>query len=209
MRENHKGMKEEVLRIFGDDAFSSALFYQYSGALRFELSVEGSHFDLFLQAMQRGETILDDVFGDAVDMHVCVSVFCRGAMTDGRRVLRALSACGLMLPRTREIWTTIYEHSDEDDEVWHQAYACFPIEKEDIRRVLWAAVSRDLGIQPTLEASLYLYSPALGILAHPYDDRGMDLIGPNAELLKAMYGRYYDWLPDHDRKAMDAVFEKW
>jgi hypothetical protein len=39
-----------------------------------------------------------------------------------------------------------------------------------------------------------------------YDDRGIDIIGPNAEILRPIYNRQAVLLLEYDRKKMDAVF---
>ncbi|MFC6616356.1 DUF3885 domain-containing protein [Deinococcus radiophilus] len=39
--------------------------------------------------------------------------------------------------------------------------------------------------------------PDLGILACPYDSRGMDLLGPNTERLGQLYTQFDAWLLDH------------
>ena len=57
-----------------------------------------------------------------------------------------------------------------------------------------------------LEADIYLLSPEIGILAHPYDDRGMDLIGPNTTRLKEIFDTYYSWLLSYDLDAMNQSY---
>lgn len=42
----------------------------------------------------------------------------------------------------------------------------------------------------------------------PYNDRGMDIVGPNHKLLSYLYGKFNDYLLDHDRDVMDTVFAK-
>ena len=44
------------------------------------------------------------------------------------------------------------------------------------------------------------------VVVHPYDDRGMDVIGPDRDSLMPLYERLNGWLLDHDRNAMDAKF---
>ena len=41
---------------------------------------------------------------------------------------------------------------------------------------------------------------------HPYDDRGMDVIGPNHALLADLYHRFNERLLDYDRARMDGFF---
>ena len=48
--------------------------------------------------------------------------------------------------------------------------------------------------------------PDLGILACPYDSRGMDLLGPNTERLGQLYTQFDAWLLDYDRPRMAEMF---
>jgi Domain of unknown function (DUF3885) len=52
----------------------------------------------------------------------------------------------------------------------------------------------------------YLLSLDQQILFHPYDDRGMDIIGNNRVVLEQIYTKFNDWLLDYDRLTMDEYF---
>lgn len=43
-------------------------------------------------------------------------------------------------------------------------------------------------------------------MVFPYDDRGMDVVGPNKNLLLQLYRQHHPYLLDYDRDAMDATF---
>ncbi|OQS46146.1 hypothetical protein B0T49_06490 [Chromobacterium violaceum] len=58
-----------------------------------------------------------------------------------------------------------------------------------------------------MRGSIYIYSLTDGVLAHPYDDRGMDIIGDFA-ILSALYRKYSVFLLRYDREVMDASFGK-
>jgi hypothetical protein len=53
---------------------------------------------------------------------------------------------------------------------------------------------------------VYLFNIPEQIMVLPYDDRGMDVAGPNRPLLKELYEAFSHYLLDYDRAAMDAVF---
>ncbi len=200
-------LRSEALQIFGENAFTTALFYQYEGALRFELSGEGSRFDQFLQALRRSEELVEDIFSETDDLHVCISGFFENSIFATRPVLSALAKCEIKIPETRDIWGEPYNVDlGEEDGSWYRASLCFSVDKQEIRKFLWGALSADLDIKPALMAKVYLYSPAKKVLVHPYDDRGMDVIGSNPDLMKDLYRRYNDWLLEYDRKAMDAIY---
>lgn len=43
-------------------------------------------------------------------------------------------------------------------------------------------------------------------MVFPYDDRGMDVAGPNKDLLSQLYHQHNIYLLDYDRCAMDNTF---
>lgn len=45
-----------------------------------------------------------------------------------------------------------------------------------------------------------------GIVVHPYDDRGMDVIILNTSALARMYERHHELLLDYDIDAMQQTF---
>jgi hypothetical protein len=43
-------------------------------------------------------------------------------------------------------------------------------------------------------------------MVFPYDDRGMDVVGPNRSLLAGLYSKHHRYLLGHDLPAMKATF---
>ena len=112
---------------------------------------------------------------------------------------------GLPLPLREAIETS---QASYDDEQW-RCIMVMPLQESDMSRALWAALGHDYpSIEPRLELSAYVYilSQDLGILAHPYDDRGMDIIGRNKARLTEIYARHRSWLLSYDLDAMDKSF---
>jgi hypothetical protein len=68
-------------------------------------------------------------------------------------------------------------------------------------------LAKDFGaIQPRANCAVYLFNLPKRVMVFPYDDRGMDVVGANTELLLQLYQRHHAWLLDHDRAAMEATF---
>ena len=96
---------------------------------------------------------------------------------------------------------------DEDyaDSLWH--YVAFEAPAEYLISALWCALSSDFGsIEPSPTADIYLFNLDKEVMVFPYDDRGMDIVGPNKQFLKDQYDKFGHYLLDYDREAMDAVF---
>jgi hypothetical protein len=190
---------------FGSAWCNPALFYSYARALRFELALGEHPIDRFLSAHQRALAVTERAFQDADDLHLSVKIYLK-AETPGvaplLRTFRGLQECGLPLPHRESIEVS---QAAWDHERW-QCIMSIPIRRCHVSRVIWAAVGHDIGIEPRLPAAVYIVSPSVGILAHPYDDRGMDVIGPNTTRLKDLFETHRTWLLDHDLATMQRCF---
>jgi Domain of unknown function (DUF3885) len=190
---------------FGSAWCGPGPFYAYSKALRFELAVGETRLERFLSAHDRSLTVLRNVFRGAQDLHLATEIYIyseKPSVPSLLRAFRALRDCDLPQPVRGAIATSAV--TDEDD-MW-QCIMVSPLRHAELPRALWAAVGHDLGIEPRLSARVYIMSRDTGVLAHPYDDRGMDLIGPNTTKLKEIYDRYRSWLLDYDLDVMDKAF---
>lgn len=52
----------------------------------------------------------------------------------------------------------------------------------------------------------YFVSRESGVVFHMYDDRGLDILAPNAAAIEPIYERFGDWILDYDRERIDATF---
>jgi hypothetical protein len=196
--------RDSLYEVFGPRALRWGLFYANERALRFELSTSGGHLEQFEGAWDRGREILDVVFRETDRVAVVLSwIVERRAPLGHLAVFRALRECGLRVERPYDAWT---ETSEEDWGDAERVFVAFRAGRDVIRPLLWGALAADLGIRPRLLCEVYLADVERGVLAHPYDDRGMDVIGPNRPLLRDLHTRFTAYLLDHDRPRMDADF---
>lgn len=210
MSEARKGMsdlpvsREALHAVFGAQAFALGLFYANEPALRFELSREGHWIDLFEQAWDRARPIADHALGDASELVVVLSSLVGDSPSQNRALFRALRACGVRMGRRRAWWTEPFQ-DDWMEQPETRFFAAFACGREALHRLLWGALATDLSVRPRLTGYLFIADPARGIVVHPYDDRGMDVIGPRGALLD-LYHRFNDDLLEYDRPRMDAFF---
>jgi len=197
--------RDTLYEVFGPRALRWALFYANERALRFELSTSGGLIEQFEGAWDRGREILDHVFRDTERVAVVLSwIVEEPSPLRYVSVFRALRECGLRVERPYEAWTEPCE--DEDWKDAERVFVAFRVGRDGVRRLLWGALASDLGIRPRLLCEVYLADLERGVLAHPYDDRGMDVIGPSRDLLRDFYTRFNPYLLDYDRPRMDAAF---
>jgi hypothetical protein len=176
--------------------------------LRFELSESGAAVEQFLTALRKASEICHDIFAPERSFTACLSVYLYGSKYRHRDVLRSLSRAGIEVPRKRSMWLTMEGDDSGGDEPLRVLYVAFEVAPTLLDYILWCALGADLGIRPCPQLrAVYLLSLEQQVLVHPYDDRGMDVVGKNHELLAKLYGRYGRYLLDYDRPMMDATFK--
>lgn len=200
--------REALHALFGPDAFAFGLFYAHAPALRFELSRGGHRLDQFEQAWDRAREIAGHALDDARELVVVASGSGDSPSEILRPLVRSLHDCGVPPGRVRAWWTEPHPHGDVPDPFDVRVFLAFACERSALHRLLWSALAVDLGVRPRLAGELYVADPARGILLHPYDDRGMDVIaaGAGRALLAELYHRFGAYLLDYDRARMDAFF---
>ncbi len=188
-----------------------ALFYNFPGGLRFELSEGGSPLDQVLMALRKSTAICDDVFGGEERILVHLEVFVLASRFGVRKTLRELHVAGIVVPQVREIWLEAGDQKDEDDDENGYWVSCaFEVPKVKLQNLLWCAITTDFGasLSPNPHCRVYLLNPNEGIVVHIYDDRGMDVISRHTSALAGLYERHNNFLLDYDMEAMRRTFAR-
>jgi len=200
-------LRRQINSVFEGKAFLRPLFYNYSGGLRFELSEGGSSIQQMLLAMQKASAICAEIFPESGSITVCFRTYGLALGSEYRRQLRELKNAGIRIPRKRSIWVEMEDADDSDcEEGGFWISVAFTAPSALLQSLLWCALSLDLRIRPCPECSVYLLNLERRVMAFPYDDRGMDVVGPNRQALKTLYLKYSSYLLDHDRGVMDQTF---
>jgi hypothetical protein len=201
-------LKQEIFEHFGPTVFHRPLFYSYPGGLRFELSTLGSTVARFLLALRRATAICTDIFIDE-PIVVCLRVHSGTSHVEHRGKLESLKSAGIIIPAQRTIWSEEIDSKDwfcnSMPEYW--VYLSFEAPMATLETLLWCALAKDFpAIQPKPYCDIYLFNLQKKVLALPYDDRGMDVVGPNRKILSALYEKHQSYLLGYDRQAMDKCF---
>lgn len=202
-------LQVEIERIFGGKAFARPLFYSYPGGLRFELSETGGVIEPFLSALRKSTQICGDVFLDEATLVACLRIHSGSSHFAHRASIYALRSAGIDIPTERSVWS---EEIDPEDwyceskpEYWINIAFEAPVPL--LQAFLWCALARDFAaIQPKPNCVLYLFNLKKRVMVFPYDDRGMDVVGPNKDLLAQLYRQHHTYLLDYDRHSMDTTF---
>ena len=197
--------------IYEGKAFKRPLFYNYEGGLRFELSRGGSYINQFTTAHSRAMDVCRYVFTGSKNIVVCVKIFGSKTPLSILPCLRSLKKIGLHQANEREYWTEFDDDWIDDecylDSLWH--YIAFPVSIDKLADILWCALATEFSsIEPRVSANFYLFGMEQDLMVFPYDDRGMDIVGPNHLLLSNVYSEFNGYLLDYDRDVMDSVFSK-
>jgi hypothetical protein len=114
------------------------------------------------------------------------------------------------LPLPHEQVMETIPDEDEIGEYFNQLQLYWDLSaiKFQLDKLLREIIKGDIGGCKELVSSTYLIDSHNFILFHLYDDRGLDVVAANKELLRPLYESFSAWILDHDRKKIDLVFKK-
>jgi hypothetical protein len=200
-------LKQKIHDIVGAP-YRDALFYAFPGGLRFELSEGCSPLDMALTALRKATVICDDVFGKEESILVHLVAFVPASPFGLRNNLRELKTAGILIPKVRDFWLEEEVPTEEDDDTVYWVNCAFEVPAVKVQNLLWCAFTTDFGssLGPNPHCRVYLLNPKKGVVVHPYDDRGMDVISLQSSALAGLYERHYDLLLNYDMGAMRNTF---
>lgn len=204
---NHRAAIEAT---FKGRAFLRPLFYSYPGGLRFELAEGGDAINRFLTAHRKALEVCRDVFANERQITVCLRAYwLESSRFAYRSTFRELSAAAVQIPSSRSIWAEEEPTRAATDGLPEfSIFVAFSVPVALLANLLWCALASDFGsIRPRPLCTVYLFNLSAGVVVLPYDDRGMDVVGPNSDVLSKLYQKHGAYLLDHDRAAMRAAFE--
>jgi len=182
------GIRERIKNEFGENALDFGLFFKYKAGLRFELSEGDSYIEMFISAYKKAEKILESAFKGSKKITVCLAYYGEDTILDNLSSLKGLEDCQIKI-KNNESWEQ-YRKEDESQRI----FVAFETDKKELIKILWAVLATELGIKPQIGCDPYFIDFKNRILAHPYDDRGMDIIGNNKQRLQELYRKYNKYL---------------
>ena len=187
--------------------YRHALFYNFPGGLRFELSEGGSPLDQALSALRKAAIVCDDIFSGEERILVHLEAWRPASRFALRTMLSELKVAGIPIPKVREVWFDAEGQDEEDGEDLRLLCCAFEVPVSKLQNLIWCAITTDLGsLRPKPRCRVYLLNLNKSLVVHPYDDRGMDVIGKDKSALSALYNRYGDLLLNYDIEAMRQTF---
>lgn len=202
-------LRKKIALLMADSIYRHALFYNYPGGLRVELSEGGHPLDQVLVALRKATAVCADIFDNNNLMLVHLQKFAPASRYQLRRTLRELDLAGVTIPATRDIWLEKNEEDSwgESDDRGYWANVAFELPLSKLQNLLWCAFAGDFGpLHPNPHCLVYLVNIEKEIVVHPYDDRGMDIIGGKFSPLRDLYEKHNAWLHDYDIEVMRNTF---
>jgi hypothetical protein len=205
---------ERIREKFGWEGFPDYLFYDAEYALRFDLGGDLPENPIrFLQAVDRARQVAKVAFRQSTKLTAIVA-FYDGERRCSRpaasfRALASIGFKGTFGPPVRVLLNDkdyIAQFGSDICIYWTSAE--MEVCDAQIGALVWASVSTKLNISPKARwlDRIYIVDFDQGIVLLTYDDRGLDLVSLDREMLCPMYSEYQDWLLAYDRAKMDAMF---
>jgi len=192
-------ISNQLEQIFGTSDFGDGLFNKWPIGIRFELGADWGnaphHFytQRFYQAIDRAKTILQEIFKNTQNLHVILT-FTNQSTLEAKILVKDLINCGFTLPDK-------YVLNSNAGIIFNDK-----ITSANTHAILWAIISNEIGVKPTAQIKAYFIDLEKAIVAHPYDDRGMDVIAIDKDNLLPIYNKFGAWILDYDKEKIDKTF---
>lgn len=86
---------------------------------------------------------------------------------------------------------------------WDLNETTWPIEK-----IVKEVVLADIGGLNSLASAVFLLHAKEHVFYHLYDDRGLDVVAKDKEILRPIYEKYKDWILEYDRESPHAALPR-
>ena len=206
LNDNFKGLK-----------IRGSLFYNWDTALRFNLQVGETDTDQYFdEVLKRSTTLFKSVFQPKDNVFIVFMdyKYKRNKIRPGNfsfQQITDLNKHEITYSKAHKL----YEQNDRFD-IRNVAVIKTQTERINYKNILRAIGNTDFPPrQPRLDKKgvltskeIYFLNITRKAIFHMYDDRGLDIIASDVELLQPIYDEYSNWLLDYDRAKMDSVLKK-
>ena len=195
-----------VLDTVGLTSLEQAVFYSAPIGIRFKI---GGEEDIYLYS--------------GTDSCITNPAYVHNAVHRAVSIYKALPAVPDLL------CINIFRYSEDDDcrqriqNISHLAKLPQPLEKcngssirlywnleqldYDVITILREIVIGDIGGNSDFVSSVFFVNSSIDILFHLYDDRGVDVVAADRDVLCPLYENFNDWILDYDREKIDLLFK--
>lgn len=205
LKDNFKGLK-----------LRKPLFYSWNLGIRFDLQVGETDTDEYFQEVtRRASTIFKTAFDnfDKVFLVVMDYKYKRRKIRFSNFIFRQIDDLQQGdLSYSKDF--RLYEPYDKFD-IRNIAIVKLTADRIDYKNIITAISHTDFPPkEPRLDQNglltgkeIYFVNIDKKLIFHMYDDRGLDIISADKEILRLIYKQHNDWILNYDRERIDKQFE--
>lgn len=207
-------LSEYLEKYFPGLEIKQPLFYNWDYGIRFEIGYldvwqdkkRGILNDLYLKtAFVRAKKIFEFLFKPEDE----VIVVCQ-RYSDGRQKIKKRSFCYRNIKHYSSVESVKIRNLYDDcepvrkKEHWHRKVFYTQCKYIDYMDFLYRSIRYDFGFGGV---EVYFINVTRHLIYNNYDDRGLDVIASNVEVLRPLYEKYNEWILDYDRERIDKIFQ--
>ncbi|GAB3227853.1 hypothetical protein GCM10027346_11680 [Hymenobacter seoulensis] len=185
---------------------AAPLFHNWPIYLRFDLQDDAlatSDDAYFQEVVRRASLLFQAVFAptDSVLVVYQYSRYKRHRLRNSNFLIQQLSVRKADVHFQR----IVYPHFFAPHQ-WSRAHFVTSASQIPHAAILAAIANQDFCRTPALHGQVFFLNQRTGLAFHMYDDRGLDILGPDAESLLHLYEAYNELILDYDRTRITALF---
>lgn len=207
-------MQKSEYRAFLDNNFKglkvrTPLFYSWDIGIRFNLQIDATNDENYFHEVNfRASSIFNDAFDTADSIFII--------FMDYKNKRSKIRLSNYIFKQIKNLEKINLSFTKEKQYYSGTSNICIiKTKKEDVifQNIFKAIANSDFeDRKPRLDKScfsskeVYFINLSKKIIFNMYDDRGLDIIASDKEILKSLYEKYNDWVLDYDREKIDKVF---
>lgn len=209
-------LKTYLATYFANVKIEPPLFYNAPIGIRFELGVPYREIEdpnYFMTVQLRAKIIFESLFDKDDEIILIVKTFKYvepfSSCKDGDSVFSAMYIRGNVIDEAK-LHEELPQYDEDDGTLigYAQTFYISCLRSDIIYpNIIKAIGNQDFSIKPYITDGVYFIHPKRHVIFHMYDDRGLDMVANNTEVLKPIYTKFNHWILDYDREIIDRIFE--
>ncbi len=190
-------------QLYGIDEFTYPIFYNLRIGLRFELGMEiiEDEDEYINESVRRACNIFNDVFAADDDILLVIDT------TPDKELKQKLLNAIMQRVRIKLNDKKLNKASNKCDTYFYRYIYFLKGRNFPSTSIFKRIAQSDFGKGKNYCNSVYIFNLRINVLFHMYDDRGIDLIAADKDILKPFYKKLNHMLLDYDRTRMSNLFE--
>jgi hypothetical protein len=187
-------LPEFMFSYFNRVDFGGDLFAQWPVGIRFEIGIE---------QVDRAAQLFNFAFAKTKE---CVLVS-QDWSVDGNfenRYSPLFKTPGIFRTELAQLQSA--EVSPFDETPYRLTWTCLSPVEVAAAQMFQAVANREQEGFPKISSGVYVIDPRAKIIMHMYDDRGLDVIAYELDVLRPMFERFSDWILENQRHRIEFRF---